>query len=54
MVKNIKDIENTKDQRISSSKILNYLTYCFNDHFVNAYSKESVRAKILRAVENFS
>jgi len=57
-VKNLKDIINSRILLLGSpilhkSKILHYLTYCFNEHFVNCYDKESIKRKLQRCIDEY-
>jgi hypothetical protein len=52
-VKTEEDIKNTICRRVDPGKIIHYLHYCFNEHFVNCYDKESIRRKLQRCVDEY-
>ena len=52
-VKSLEEIVETAYSNIPNYKIIHYLRYCFKEHFVNAYNKESIKKKILRCVEEY-
>lgn len=50
-IETLEDIKNTMNlPGPSELEILNFLNYCFSEHFVNAYSKASILKKINRVL----
>ena len=41
------------EEPVNEVTILKYLHYAFNEHFVNAYSKESIRKKVIRCIKEY-
>lgn len=53
VVKNLQDIKNTMHKGPNKRAIIHFLTYCFNEHFVNCYDKYSIERKILRCINEY-
>ena len=56
IIKNLSDIISTKSQivePINWDKRIQFLTYCFQDHFVNTYDLNSITKKIKRCIDEY-
>ena len=53
VVKNLEDIKNTMNKEVNKNFINHFLTYCFEEHFVNTYNKKSIGKKVDRAINLF-
>lgn len=53
VVKNFQDIKDTRYRYTDTNKIFHFLTYCFDEYFVDCYDKNSIKKKILRCVEEY-
>jgi len=52
-VKNLEDIKNKMFREVDPGKIIHFIHYCFNEHFVDCYDEDSITRKIQRCIDEY-